>query len=131
MRRAHGAVGLHLRHLACTRGCPVDTKLRFELLLELQHSLLQRAQLAGVLAKDMAAGGHPERGLRRLELRIQAGARKGVRLAQKMQVGPCIPEGIQLEKAEGPPTPGPTWRLPHLRSSMYTPLSLASAGTPG
>jgi hypothetical protein len=36
---------------------------------------------------------------------------KGVRLAQKMQVGPCIPVGNQLEKAEVGPTSGPTWRL--------------------
>jgi hypothetical protein len=31
------------------------------------------------------------------------------RLAQKMQVGPCIPVGIQLEKAEV----GPTFGLSH------------------
>ena len=29
-----------------------------------------------------------------------AGARKSVRLAEKMQAGPCIPVGVQLEKAE-------------------------------
>ena len=31
-----------------------------------------------------------------------------------MQVGPCIPVGIQTEKAKVCPTPGPTWRLSHL-----------------
>jgi hypothetical protein len=35
-------------------------------------------------------------------------------LAQKMPVGPCIPAGIQLEKAELGPTSGPTWRLSRL-----------------
>jgi hypothetical protein len=39
---------------------------------------------------------------------------QAVRLAQKTQVGPCIPMGVQLEKAEVGPTSGPTWRLPHL-----------------
>ena len=41
---------------------------------------------------------------------------KDVRLAQKMQVGPCIPVGIQLLKAAVGPTSGPTWRLSHLVS---------------
>jgi len=31
-----------------------------------------------------------------------------------MQVGPCIPVGLQLEKAEVGPTSGPTRRLSHL-----------------
>ena len=31
-----------------------------------------------------------------------------------MQVGPCIPVGVQLQKAEIDPTSGPTWRLSHL-----------------
>jgi hypothetical protein len=39
---------------------------------------------------------------------------KGVRLARKMEVGPRIPAGIQLFKAEVGPTSGPTWRLSHL-----------------
>ena len=39
---------------------------------------------------------------------------KGVRLVQNMQVGPRVPAGIQLEKAEVGPTSGPTWRLSHL-----------------
>jgi hypothetical protein len=39
---------------------------------------------------------------------------KGVRLVQTMPVGPCIPVGIQLEKAEVGPTSGPTRRLSHL-----------------
>jgi hypothetical protein len=38
----------------------------------------------------------------------------GGRVAQKMQVGPCIPVEIQLEKGEVGPTSGPTWRLCHL-----------------
>jgi hypothetical protein len=44
---------------------------------------------------------------------------KGVRLAQKFQAGPCIPVGIQLEKAEVGPTSGPTRRgaLSHGRPS--------------
>ena len=48
--------------------------------------------------------------------RAAAGAlsEEGVRLAQKTQVGPCIPVEIQLEKAEVGPTSGPTWRLSHL-----------------
>jgi hypothetical protein len=32
-----------------------------------------------------------------------------------MQVGSCIPVGIQLQKAEVGPTSGPTWRLSHFR----------------
>ena len=31
-----------------------------------------------------------------------------------MQVGPCIPVKILLEKAEVGPTSGPTWRRSHL-----------------
>ena len=38
---------------------------------------------------------------------------KGVRLAQKMQVGPHISVKIQLQKAEVGPTSGPTRRLSH------------------
>ena len=38
---------------------------------------------------------------------------QGVRLAQKMQVGPCIPVEVQLEKAEVGPASGPTWHLSH------------------
>jgi hypothetical protein len=39
---------------------------------------------------------------------------KGVRLAQNVQVGPCIPVAIQLEQAGVGPTSGPTRRLSHL-----------------
>jgi hypothetical protein len=39
---------------------------------------------------------------------------QGVRLAQTIQVGPCIPVGILLQKAEAGPTSGPTRRLSHL-----------------
>ena len=38
---------------------------------------------------------------------------KGGKLAQKMQVVPGIPVGIQLEKAEVDPSSGPTWRRSH------------------
>jgi hypothetical protein len=41
---------------------------------------------------------------------LRSFSEKGVRLAQKMQVGPCIPVGIQLEKAEV----GPTFSLSNL-----------------
>ena len=43
---------------------------------------------------------------------------KGVKLAQKMQVGPRIPAGLQLEKAEVGPTSRPTWRLSHFGSAV-------------
>jgi hypothetical protein len=36
-----------------------------------------------------------------------------VRLAQKMAIGPCIPVGVQPQKAEVGPTSGPTWRFSH------------------
>ena len=42
-----------------------------------------------------------------------SGSEKGVRLAQKMRVGPRIPVGIRLERAEVGPTSGPTRRLSH------------------
>jgi hypothetical protein len=48
------------------------------------------------------------------QLSSSSWSEKGVRLAQKMQVGPCIPVGIQLFKAEVGPTSGPTRRLSHL-----------------
>ena len=55
---------------------------------------------------------------------------KGVRLAQNMEVAPCIPVGIQLQKAEGGPTSGPTWRLSHSRvqgSNVRVPARTARA----
>jgi hypothetical protein len=54
---------------------------------------------------------------------------KGVKLAQKMQVGPRIPAGLQLEKAEVGPTSRPTWRLSH----CYTagPRAPAAPYSPG
>ena len=45
---------------------------------------------------------------------------KAVRLPQKIQVGPCISVGTQLNKAEVGPTSGPTWRLSH--SKAFTPF---------
>ena len=50
---------------------------------------------------------------------------KGVRLAQKIQVGQCIPVGIQIYTAEVGPTSGPTWRLSHLRQAV---VGLVAAG---
>jgi hypothetical protein len=50
--------------------------------------------------------------------RVASWSEKGVRLAQKMRVGPCIPAGIQLEKAGVGPTSGPTWRLSQCRSDV-------------
>ena len=44
---------------------------------------------------------------------------KGVRSAQKMQVGPCISVGIQLEKAEVGPASGPTWHLSHFVADQF------------
>jgi hypothetical protein len=38
-------------------------------------------------------------------------SKKGVRLAHKMQVDPCILVETQLEKAAVDPTSGPTWYL--------------------
>ena len=43
----------------------------------------------------------------------QYSGEKGVRLAQKMQAGPCIRVGVQLQKAEVGPSSGSTWRLSH------------------
>ena len=43
---------------------------------------------------------------------------KAVRLAQTIQVGPCIPVGIQRWKAEVGPTPGPTWGLAHFGAAL-------------
>ena len=42
------------------------------------------------------------------------GASKVLGWPKKMQVGPCIPVGTQLSKAEVGPTSGPAWRLSHL-----------------
>ena len=39
--------------------------------------------------------------------RLQHLSETGVKLAQKMQVGSCIPVGIQLQMAEVGPTSGP------------------------
>jgi hypothetical protein len=47
---------------------------------------------------------------------------KGVRLAQKIQVGPCVAVGIQLQRAEVGPTSGPTWRLSHLLRPSRRPV---------
>jgi hypothetical protein len=53
-----------------------------------------------------------------VDVRAQAGpgARKVLGWLKKMQVGPCIPAGIQLGKAAVGPTAGPTGRLSHLSS---------------
>ena len=44
-------------------------------------------------------------------LRFAVFSEKGLRLAQKMQVGPRYLVGVQLKKAEVGPNSGPTWRL--------------------
>ncbi len=49
----------------------------------------------------------------------RAWSKKGVRLAQKMRVGPGIPVIIQLERAEVGPTSGPIWRLSHLVEQLF------------
>ena len=59
--------------------------------------------------------------------RTEGCGEKGVRSAQKMQVGPCIPVGIQLEQAEDGPTSGPAWHLSHLNSAS---LSARAAAAP-
>ena len=43
------------------------------------------------------------------------GEKKGVRSAQRTQVGPRVPVGIQLPKAGVGPTSGPTWHRSRLR----------------
>jgi hypothetical protein len=49
-----------------------------------------------------------------------------------MQVGPCIPVGIQLEKAEAGPTSGPTyWRLSHLAAHVAGGVAGPRVITPG
>jgi hypothetical protein len=56
------------------------------------------------------------RWLRARRLSMGGKSEKSVRLAQKMQVGPCIPVGIRLQKAEVGPTSGPTWCLSDYKS---------------
>ena len=54
---------------------------------------------------------------------------KGVKLAQKIQVGPCIPVGNweysykRLQLATVGPTSGPTWGLSHLAGGVDPPGS--------
>jgi hypothetical protein len=45
-------------------------------------------------------------------------------VGQHTQVGPCIPVGMQLQKAGVGPTSGPAWRLPHL-GGVAAPASVA------
>ena len=49
-----------------------------------------------------------------------------VSLAQNTQVGPCIPVGVQLEKAVVGPTSGPTWRFPHLCQTRRQSFAISS-----
>ena len=58
-------------------------------------------------------------GLELCILKVDLLSEIGVRLAQKVQVGWCIPVGIQLEKAEVGPISGPTWRVSHLRRKLW------------
>jgi hypothetical protein len=53
---------------------------------------------------------------------------KGLRLAQKMHVGPCTPVGTRLEKAGVDPSSGPTWHRSHLRLLL---LELGERGVEG
>jgi hypothetical protein len=64
------------------------------------------AALAPPLARPVVAGALPRAACRLSE--------KGVRLAQKIQVAPCIPVGTLQWKAEVGPASGPAWRLSHL-----------------
>jgi hypothetical protein len=69
-------------------------------------------------APAVARPAHPKEdgGARRLRRRHGAPpSEKCVRLAQKKQVGPCIPVGTQLQKAEVGPTSFSLGRLLHLR----------------
>ena len=58
-------------------------------------------------------------------------ARKGVRSAHKMQVGPRIPVGIQLAKAGAGPASGPDWCLSHLRLRLRLRLGCGATATAG
>jgi len=81
---------------------------------ESQHTRPRGARAArhGCCTSAMACSITPSRA--GAASRIAASSEKGVRLAQKMQVGPCIPVGIQLQKVGVGPSFGPTWRLSHL-----------------
>jgi hypothetical protein len=69
---------------------------------------------AGLRLRPKTAPGHSRPWLPGAATTRGAASEKGVRLAQIMPVGLCIPVGIQLYKAEIGPTSGPTRRLPHL-----------------
>jgi hypothetical protein len=55
---------------------------------------------------------------------LEGSSEKNVRLARTMQVGPCIPLGIQLETAGVGPTSGSTWCLSHLEAQVVRLASL-------
>jgi hypothetical protein len=83
----------------------------------------QRDPVLGVLLSGGRAIPPPHHELRAI-------ARKdAVRSAQKMQVGPCIPVGLQLEKAGVGPTSGPTRRLSHLSAIIGTVFAKPKPGT--
>jgi hypothetical protein len=69
---------------------------------------------AGVACDELpvAASHHPLGLLELATAGVRGGVleqeRTGVRLAQEIQVVPCIPVGMQLGKAEVGPTSGPT-----------------------
>jgi hypothetical protein len=56
------------------------------------------------------------------------GSERGVRLAQKMRVGPRIPVGIPLETVDAGPTSRPTCPLSHLRRHRASAQALAVVG---
>ena len=78
---------------------------------------------------ELEEDAHLEVGVRHLEdgAGRAAEASKAVGLAQKIQVGPCIPVGnMQLQKlAEVGPAPGPAWRPSHSKPGVSLTLSLS------
>ena len=52
---------------------------------------------------------------------------KGLRLAQQMQVGPCMPVGTQLQTAAVGPTSVPTGRLSHFDHVPHRPVAAVAA----
>ena len=68
--------------------------------------VLRVREVDSVLGRETA----DRSGVPLLEVPVIDCSENGVRLAQNMQVGPCIPAGTQLGKAEVGPASGPTRR---------------------